>query len=119
MLKKIIIISSLLIIIIISFAIYQFNQPILTKNDAIAKATIYLTTVNEKMNLPYNTKNVEESTWYISKNNFWNKAIGNTRWTGFIDGIAFYIKADTGDFIQMIFPLDGVVTKEEHPDWFK
>ncbi|NEW04637.1 hypothetical protein GK047_01180 [Paenibacillus sp. SYP-B3998] len=119
MLKKIIIIASFLIIILISFAIYQFNQPALTKNDAIAKAGIYLTTVIEKMNLPYNTKNVEESSWYISKNDFWNKAIGNTRWIGFIDGVGINIKADTGDFIQMIFPLDGVITKEEHPDWFK
>jgi hypothetical protein len=118
MLKKIII-SFFLIIFIISFAIYQFYKPILTKNDAIAKAVIYLTTVNEKMNLPYNTKNVEESSWYISKNDFWNKAIGNTRWIGFIDGVGIDIEADTGEFNKIVFPLDAVITEKEHPDWFK
>lgn len=119
MLKKIIIIASFLVIIFISFAIYQFNQPLLTKNDAITKAGIYLTTVNAKMNLPYNTKNVEESSWYISKDDFWNKVTGNSKWNGFIDGVSFQIDADTGEFIDMVFPMDGVITKKEHPDWFK
>jgi hypothetical protein len=90
MMKKIIIISSLLIsIIIISFIVYQLNKPILTQNEAIAKAKIYLDIADEKMHLPFDTKKDAESSWR-NKDSFLNKVTGNRTWAVVIDGVGVF-----------------------------
>jgi hypothetical protein len=33
-----------------------------------------------------------------------------------IDGIAVEVNANTGDFKKMIFPMDGIITKDDHSD---
>lgn len=119
---KIIILISVVCMFIIGFVVYQFNKSLLSKNEAMAKAEEYLNTVNTKIvkeNRDYKIKNVEESTWHITKDGFWNTVFGKREWDGFIDGIGIKIDADSGDFIQMIFPLDGVITKKEFPQWFR
>ena len=117
--KKSIILSSILVVFIIGFINYQFHKPLLSKSEAIANAEKYLNTVNTKMdNLGYTIKNVEESSWHITKDGFWNTAFGKRQWSGFIDGVAIDVEADSGDFIRMTFPLDGVITKKGYPQWF-
>jgi len=105
-----------LIILIIIFGFYQLQKPILTEHEAISKAKMYLDTVNQQLELTYNTNIVEMS--LLSKDTFWNKATGNRTWYIHIDGVAVILEADTGEFINMVFPMDGVITREEHPDWF-
>ncbi|WP_261305514.1 hypothetical protein [Paenibacillus andongensis] len=55
---------------------------------------------------------------YVNKDTFWNIATGNRTWSVSIDGVGIYVNAYTGEFIEMIFPLDAVLTKDDHPDWF-
>jgi hypothetical protein len=64
----------------------------------------------------YNTNDGVESSW-ISKDTFWNKLSSNRAWHVYI-GVAVFLEADTGEFKKMVFPLDGVITRNEHPDWF-
>lgn len=47
----------------------------------------------------------------LENNTDWNEVIGNRQWFIMIDGVAVYIKAITGEFVQMVFPLDGVITE--------
>ncbi|OCT16938.1 hypothetical protein A8709_16840 [Paenibacillus pectinilyticus] len=116
--KKTVLLSAILLLLLSSFVLYQFQKPLLSQNEAIAKAEKYLGIVNTKLNIQYQTKRVEENTWYIPHDDFWHTVVGSRKWSGFIDGVGIEIDAFSGDFIQMVFPLDGIVTKEEHPDWF-
>jgi hypothetical protein len=105
-LRNKIILSSIILIFSVGFVAYQFNKPLLSKSEAMAKAVEYVNIVNTKIvleNKDYKIKNVEESTWHITQDGFWNKVFGNREWDGFVDGIGIQIEADSGDFIQMIF----------------
>ena len=114
--KKVGYLIILLIPVLILFGYYQFQKPILTEHEATSKARKYLETVNRYLDLTYNTNIVEMSV--LNNDTFWNKATGNRTWYIHIDGVAILLEADNGEFIDMVFPLDGVITKEEHPDWF-
>jgi hypothetical protein len=113
--KKIVYSIISLIIVIIIFGCYQLQRTILTEHEAISKAKMYLDTVNQQLDLTYNTNIVEMS---LNKDTLWNKATGNRTWYIHIDGVAVTLEADTGELINMVFPMDGVITREEHPDWF-
>lgn len=116
--KKIFIISMIfLIMIIIVYGSYQFREPVLTEQQAKSKAKMYLDTVNLQMHLSYDTKKDAESS-SLNKDTFWNKIAGNRTWYVHIDGVLVILEADNGQFIAMIFPLDGVITRENYPDWF-
>jgi len=106
-----------LIVLLVLFGLYQIQKPILTEHEAASKASKYLETVNNNLDLTYNTNNVEMSV--LNKDTLWNKAAGNRTWYIHIDGVAIFLEADSGDFIRMVFPLDGVITREEHPHWFR
>jgi hypothetical protein len=114
--KKIIVRLTLLFFVIISIVGYQYARPILTSDEAISIAKKHMNTVNAKMNLSYKTNNIE-GTW-VNKDTFWNIATGNRKWSVSIDGVGININAYTGEFIDMIFPLDGVIAKDDYPDWF-
>lgn len=114
--KKLIVRLTLLLAVIIIIVGYQYARPILTSDEAISIATKHMEIVNNKMNLSYKTNNFESSR--VNKDTFWNIASGNRKWSVSIDGVGIDINAYTGEFIEMIFPLDGVITKEDHPDWF-
>lgn len=103
--------------IIIVYGSYQFREPVLTEQQAISKAKMYLDTVNLQMHLSYDTKKDAESS-SLNKDTFWNKIAGNRTWYVHIDGVLVILEADNGQFIEMIFPLDGVITRENYPDWF-
>ena len=47
----------------------------------------------------------------LRNDTFLNKIIGNRQWSVMIDGLAVDIKADTGEFVEMVFPLDGVINE--------
>ncbi|BBH24180.1 hypothetical protein Back11_55250 [Paenibacillus baekrokdamisoli] len=47
----------------------------------------------------------------LESDTFWTKVNGNRQWSIMIDGVAVDIKANTGEFVQMVFPLDGVITE--------
>ncbi|MDF2649005.1 MAG: hypothetical protein K0Q73_4810 [Paenibacillus sp.] len=114
--KKIIVRLALLLAVIIIIVGYQYARPILTSDEAISIATKHMDTVNNKMNLSYKTNNIESS--WVNKDTFWNIATGNRKWSVSIDGVGININAYTGEFIDMIFPLDGVIAKDDYPDWF-
>lgn len=103
-------------IVIIFLGFYQLQRPILTEYEAISKAKIYLNKVGQKLDLTYNTNIVEMS--FLNNDTLWSKATGNRTWYIHIDGVAVILEAYTGEFINMVFPLDGVISREEHPDWF-
>ncbi|TCZ73246.1 hypothetical protein E0485_21365 [Paenibacillus albiflavus] len=106
----------LLIIVIIILGFFQVQKPILTEHEAIFKAKMYLDTVNQKLNLTYNTNIVQMS--LLNNDTLWSKVTGNRTWYIHIDGVAVILEAYTGKFFNMVFPLDGVITREENPDWF-
>ncbi|HZG87889.1 hypothetical protein [Paenibacillus sp.] len=106
-----------LVLVLFTLGFYQFQKPILNEQEAVTKAKVYLQTVNRNLDLTYNTDFVELRVF--NKDTFLNKATGNRTWYIHIDGVAILLEADTGEFIRMVFPLDGVITKEEHPDWFR
>jgi hypothetical protein len=47
----------------------------------------------------------------LESDTVWNKVIGNRQWSVMIDGVGVDIKADTGEFVRMVFPLDAVITE--------
>src|SRR5437016_3785765 len=96
-------ISLLLLMIISIFAIYQFQKPILTENNAIIKAKEYVNVINEKMNINIDTDKMVDYC-VLESDTTWNKIIGNRQWSVMIDGVAVDIKANTGEFVQMVFP---------------
>ncbi|WP_127496762.1 hypothetical protein [Paenibacillus glycanilyticus] len=95
----------LLIAVLIIFGLYRFEEPILTEHEATSKARMYLETVNRNLDLTYNTNIVEMSV--LNKDTFWNKVTGNRTWYIHIDGVAINLEADSGEFIDMVFPYDG------------
>ena len=89
---------------------YQFQKPILTENNAIIKAKEYVKVINEKMNVDFDTEKQVE--YCLLKNDtLWNKMTGDRQWSVMIDGLGVDIKANTGEFVQMVFPLDGVINE--------
>lgn len=58
-----------------------------------------------------------ENSW-LNKDTFWNKIAGNRTWYVHIDGVLVTLDANGGQLLEMIFPMDGVITKEDHPAWF-
>lgn len=108
--KKIAILSLLCLGVISVFIIYQYQKPILTENNAIAKAKHYVEVINANLNLNFNTdKPADYCT--LENDNFWNKITGNRQWSVMIDGLAVDIKAYNGEFVQSVFPLDGVINE--------
>ncbi|CAM3163797.1 hypothetical protein PALU110988_05595 [Paenibacillus lupini] len=106
-----------LFIIAAIYGVYEMQKPLLTEQEALAKARLYLDSVNHHLDLTYRTDSIP--TYIILDNDtFWNKATGNTVWDIYLDDILITIDADTGKFNRMIFPMDGVITRGEHPDWF-
>jgi hypothetical protein len=103
-------ISLLLLMAISVFVIYQFQKPILTENNAIIKAKEYVNVINAKMNTDYDTGKLA-AYCVLESDTVWNKIIGNRQWSVMIDGVEVDIKANTGEFVKMIFPLDGVITE--------
>ncbi|MNZ86503.1 hypothetical protein D3C78_1053240 [compost metagenome] len=103
-------ISLLLLMVISIFAFYQFQKPILTEDNAILGAIKYVNIVNEKMNANFNTDKIAEYC-VLERGTFWNKITGTRQWSVMIDGVAVDIKANTGEFVQMVFPLGGVITE--------
>jgi hypothetical protein len=111
------IIGTIIILLCLGYSTFQLLRPIIPKEEAISKAKDYVKIVNYKENLNYN----------ISKpirgirldNSFMNRIIGNQSWVVFVDGIEVEVNANTGDFKRMIFPMDGIITKGEHPNWFQ
>lgn len=92
------------------FIIYQFQKPTLAENDAIQKAKEYVGAVNAKMNSAFDTEKPAHYSVLVN-DTAWNKVIGNRQWSIMIGDVAVSIKADTGEFVQMVFPLDGVITE--------
>jgi len=90
--------------------IYQFQKPILTENNAILKAKEYVQLVNERLGSTFDTEK-PANYCVLDEDTIWNKFIGNRRWSAMIDGVAVDIRVDSGQFIQMVFPLDGVITE--------
>jgi lipoprotein signal peptidase len=102
---------SLLVLIALSiFVIYQIQKPILTENNAIIKAKEYVKVINEKMNGDYDTEK-KAAYCLLENDSFWNRIIGNRQWSVMIDGLAVNIKATSGEFVEMVFPLDGVINE--------
>ncbi|MEC0227068.1 hypothetical protein [Paenibacillus alba] len=102
---------SLVFLISISlFMFYQFQKPILTEDNAIIKAKEYIQVINKKMNADIDTQKSAEYC-VLTNDTVWNKIIGNMQWSVMVDGYGVDIQANTGEFIQMIGPLDGVVTE--------
>lgn len=100
----------LLLIAVSIFVIYQFQKPILSENNAIIKAKEYVKVVNEKMNSDFDTE--KQAEYCLLRNDkFWNRIIGNRQWSVMIDGVAVDINANTGEFVEMGFPLDGVINE--------
>ncbi|NIK72426.1 hypothetical protein [Paenibacillus sp. BK720] len=116
--KKIgVLIILLLIMVTLVIGLYQIQKPLLPEDQALSKAIMYLDAVNRNMDLTYNTKNGAESSW-LNEDTFWNQLTRDRTWTINIDGVAVDLDAYTGEFIDMVFPMDGVITRGEHPDWF-
>ncbi|MEK3720260.1 hypothetical protein [Paenibacillus sp. FSL H8-0034] len=116
--KKVVGILLIVLVVLGCWSTYEYNKPILTNEQAISSAKRYLNTVNEKKKINIKTESPVELI-YLNKNSFWDKATGNRTWEIVIDGVAVYLEADTGQFIQLIFPLDGIIMKADYPDWFK
>jgi hypothetical protein len=104
------------IVVLGAFFAYQFQKPVISKVQAISEAKRYFNIVVEQEKLHYNTEKVSVSS--LEKDDAWNILIGNRIWNVFIDGVAIDLEANTGEFIRMIFPTDGVITKNEHSEWF-
>ncbi|GFZ77808.1 hypothetical protein GCM10008018_24300 [Paenibacillus marchantiophytorum] len=47
----------------------------------------------------------------LTNDTVWNKIIGNRQWSVMVDGYGVTIQANTGEFVQMIGPLDGVISE--------
>ncbi|MEW9698669.1 hypothetical protein [Paenibacillus sp. SI8] len=103
-------ISLIFLMSISLFVIYQFQKPILTENDATIKAKEYIQVINEKMNAGIDTQKPAEYC-VLTNDTVWNKMIGNRQWSVMVDGYGVDIQANTGEFVQMIGPLDGVITE--------
>jgi hypothetical protein len=102
--------SIILLAVLTVFVIYQFTKPILTEDTASDKAKEYVNLINEKKNSNFDTKKMADYS-ILNNDNVWNKIIGNRQWTVSIDGVAVYINAYTGEFVEMVFPLDGVINE--------
>ncbi|MDR6550184.1 hypothetical protein [Paenibacillus qinlingensis] len=105
--RKTIVIS---LIVLSLIAIYQFQRPILTEESAVNKAKEYLQIINTNMKENIQTQKLPDYC-VLRKDTFWNKMIGNRQWTVMIDGYGVDIQAYKGEFIQMVGPLDGVITE--------
>lgn len=106
-----------LFIITAIYGVYEMQKPLLTKQEALAKARLYLDSVNHHLDLNYRTDSIP--TYIILDNDtLWNRATGNTVWDIYIDDTLITIDADTGKFNRIIFPTDITITRGEHPDWF-
>lgn len=103
-------ISLLLLIALSMFVIYQIQKPILSENNAIIKAKEYVKVGNEKMNSDFDTE--KQAEYCLLRNDkLWNRIIGNRQWSVMIDGVVVDINANTGEFVEMGFPLDGVINE--------
>ncbi|NOU98687.1 hypothetical protein [Paenibacillus planticolens] len=103
-------ISLVFLISISLFIIYQFQKPVLTEDIAIIKAKEYIQVINKKMNVDIDTQKSAEYC-VLTKDTVWNKIIGNTQWSVMIDGYSVDIQANTGEFVRVIGPLDGVISE--------
>ncbi|OME86675.1 hypothetical protein BK120_06965 [Paenibacillus sp. FSL A5-0031] len=90
--------------------IFQIQKPILSEYNAMIKAKEYVDIVNEKLNSKFDTE-INAKYVVLEKNTFWNKLLGNQQWSSMIDGVIVNIDAHSGEFVQMVFPLDGVISK--------
>jgi hypothetical protein len=106
-----------LFIIAAIFGVYEMQKPLLTEQEALTKARVYLDSVNHHLDLNYRTDSLP--TYIILDNDkFWNRVTGNTVWDIYIADTLMTIDADTGKFNRIIFPTDIAITRAEHPDWF-
>lgn len=104
-------ITLLLLLAAISlFVIYQVQKPILTENNAVIKAKEYVEIINGKYNSEFDTE-IPANYVVLENDTIWNKVIGRRLWSVMIDGVAVDIEANTGEFVQMVFPLDGVINE--------
>lgn len=103
-------ISLIFLIAVSIFVCYQFQKPMLTENNAIITAKEYVKVINDKMNGNFDTE--KQAEYCLLRNDtFWNIIIGNRQWSVMIDGLAVDIKANTGELVEMVFPLDGVINE--------
>lgn len=105
--KKIFLVS---LISISLFIIYQLQKPILTEDNAIIKAKEYIQVINKKMNADIDTQKSAEYC-VLTNDTVWNKIIGSRQWSVMVVGYGVNIQANTGEFVQMIGPLDGVISE--------
>ena len=111
------IVCTIIIIVLLCYSAYQLLIPIVSKEEAITKAKEYVQIVNDKENLNYNiNKPVEISTL---DNSFFKRLTGNQTWNVYVDGIDVEVGAKKGELKKMTFPMDGIISKEDHPDWFQ
>ncbi|NGQ95391.1 hypothetical protein G3578_09505 [Brevibacillus sp. SYP-B805] len=102
-------------IAILFYCIHQYHEEPISQTKAVELAKIYVERTNEHMNLIYDSSQVE----YVTYNTNPLKELLNTStWEIFVDGIFVKINAHSGQFVKMVFPADGVITYEEHPEWF-
>lgn len=90
--------------------IFQIQKPILSEYNAMIKAKEYVDIVNEKLNSKFDTE-INAKYVVLEKNTIWNKLLGNQQWSSMIDGVVVNVDAHSGEFVQMVFPLDGVINK--------
>ncbi|MDQ0060203.1 hypothetical protein [Paenibacillus harenae] len=62
------------------------------------------------MNADFDTEKIA-AYCVLENDTIWNKITENRQWSVMIDGVAVDIMANTGEFVQMVFPLDGFITE--------
>jgi hypothetical protein len=113
--KYILIISVLLNALFLSavgYGVYQIQKPVIQGEKAISKTQEYVYIINERNELNYNIENI--STVHLKEDSI-TTLRGEKVWIVWIDGISVTINAYSGDLIEMVFPLDGVITKKSFP----
>ncbi|AEI40520.1 hypothetical protein [Paenibacillus mucilaginosus] len=89
--------------------IYQLHKPTIREDKAILKAKEYVNVINEKKSTGFHINRVTYC--LLDNDTVWNRIIGSRQWTVMVDGVSVEINAYTGEFVRMIFPLDGVITE--------
>lgn len=97
------------------FCIHQFQRETISRSEAIDLATVYVQRVKMHLNQSKTISSVEHSNL---NTNPLKKISGTSTWEVAIDGIFVDIDAYSGQFIRMIFPTDGVISYDEHSEWF-
>ncbi len=109
----------IVISVVLMLSLFFFNrlqQDPISPDQAKQLAEQYVRNAKQHLKLPTAITNTDVPR--LDKT-FMNTLTGTSTWNVSVDGTFVELNAYTGRFIRMVFPSEGMISYEEHPEWFQ